>query len=198
MDDRIIYISYYTSNYKIIYEQYLKSSLKKFDLKYYVKLIDNKGSWKLNTNYKPLFIQQCLQQFKENLVFCDVDATINSYPELFYNIPQEFDIGVYFYSGEIEGNQLTDKSKWGILTGTLYIKNNEKVFNLINKWISFLPDVRWEQTALTLAINESSDIKVYNLPREYCYITSKPDGSLPNNPINNPIISHYQISRKLR
>ena len=191
-------VSYYTNNYKSVAEEYLIPSVKRFELDYYIVEVPSLGDWKQNTGYKPTFIKQILQKINSNLVFIDVDAIINSYPELFDNIPQEFDIGIYSYSGELEGKHSTDKSKWGVLSGTLYIRNNLKIYNLIDKWISCIPNIRWEQTALDLAIGASYDIKVYNLPREYCYITSKPNGDLPNDPIEKPVISHFQKSRELR
>jgi len=191
-----IIVSYYTSNYKEIAKTYLEFSLKKFNLKYYIEPIENKGSWKLNTDFKPIFIQQCLQKFKENIVFCDVDATFNSYPELFNSIPQEFDIGVHTLDPFLLFGH--NKIPKHIASGTLYIKNNERIFTLIDKWISFLPTVRWEQKALEKAIILMPEIKVYDLPREYCYIVSKPDFSPPNIPLINPIISHFQCSREMR
>ena len=191
-----IVVSYYTPNYKEIAEQYLIPSVKKFNLPYNIIEVKDMGNWKNNTNFKPSFLKEQLKTTKKDLVFIDCDATINSYPELFNNIPEEFDIGVHTLDPLLLFGH--NKIKPHIASGTLYIKNSERIFSLIDKWISFLPHVRWEQMALEKALNSMPEIKIYNLPREYCYIVNKPNGTLPHTPLDNPVINHFQKSRLYR
>ena len=191
-----IIVSYYTPNYKLIAEKYLIPSMQKFNLPHNIIEAKDLGSWKKNTDFKPSFLKEQLKTTNKDLVFIDCDAVINIYPELFNNIPQEFDIGVHTLDPFLLFGH--NKIPKHIASGTLYIKNNERMFALIDKWISFLPNVRWEQKALEKAIILMPEIKVYDLPREYCYIVSKPDFSPPNIPLINPIISHFQCSREMR
>jgi hypothetical protein len=196
MKNKYKIISYFTPNYKVIAEKYLIPSLKLLNISYQIDEVKDLGSWKKNTDFKPQFIKTYLMKIKEDIVFIDVDATINIYPVLFDTIPQEFDIGIHYFDPKLfytTSNQLPH-----IASGTIFIKNSENIYNLIDEWIKLTSTTRWEQTALQLAIENNSTIKIYNLPREYCYITTQPNGQLPKVTIENPIISHYQSSREMR
>ena len=187
-------ISYYTSKYKSIYEAYLKPSITKLSLNCIIEASQDFGSWKKNTDYKPIFIKQCLKMCSDNLVFIDVDAVVNQYPVLFESISNAYDIGLHFLDwAEHYGRNNQVKE---LLSGTLYIQNNEHMFNLVNTWIKELSHDILEQQALERALKMHPEINVFHLPREYCYITSLPNGELPAKTLKNPIISHYQASRQ--
>lgn len=192
---------YFTPNYEKVYWQYLEPSLKKLQLNHYMRaLTHNLGGWKENTDYKPSFLLDCLEKFDCDIVITDVDSVIHEYPILFDNIPQEYDIAVHNFSWETHYGRPNDKDKFEILSGTMYLRNNEKVRRLVRKWKSLCFQHSWEQKALEQALKQI-DINVFNLPREYCYITSCP--KYINNgkvaiPLDKPIIEHFQASRDFK
>ncbi len=190
-------ISYFTSTYKETWESYLKPSLEKFNLNYYVEESKEEKDWKTNTDYKSLFIKKCLNKFKENLIFTDVDSIINAPPVLFGQIPPEYDIGIHYFSWEPHYGR---KNPAGlvVLSGTIYIKYGPKTLALLDKWIELTPKYAWEQKALQEAIRRLPELKIYKLPREYCYISNQPSGEPPVIPVENPIVEHFQASRKLK
>jgi hypothetical protein len=183
-------ISYYTKNtpYKGVFESTLKPSLMKFNLDYIVEEVPNLGSWKANTDYKPTFILKKLQKLKEDVVWLDVDASIEQYPSLLFNIPKEFDIALH----KLDWNKQYNKPGEEILSGTLFIRNNDISKTLLENWIGTLPKHRWEQEALKEVLN----IPYFNLPAEYCTVIDF-DNKIPSY-ISNPVIVHHQASRKLR
>lgn len=185
-------ISFYTPNYKEIAEKYLIPSVNKFKLSNYIIEVPDLGSWKKNTDYKPLFIKDFILKNKTNIIFIDVDATINSYPDLFDNIPLAYDIGIHYLDWKIHYNTINKKE---LLSGTIFLRYNNNTIRLLNLWIDLTKHCHVEQNALDKTLKQMSDIKIYELPREYCYIETLPSGNKPNNPIDNPIISHHQISR---
>jgi hypothetical protein len=189
-------ISYYTPNYKEIAEKYLISSVNKLNLPNYIIEIPSLGSWKNNTNYKPIFIKECLEKFTENLVWIDCDATINSYPIYFNQLDNSsIDFAYHLLSWELHYGRPQDKNKFQFASGTLYFKNNKKTKQLIDKWIEYSKNIQPDQKSLENAISMLSSLNTMILPREYCYIETLPNGNKPNNSINNPIISHFQSSR---
>ena len=199
MKNNYTIISYYTPDYKSIYEKYLKSSLENLPIKYAILPIFHLNTWKETTKYKPIFILNCLNKLNTDVVYCDVDATINKYPILFDNIPIEYDLGVHYLDWML---QFGNKNKKELLTGTLYFRNNDKIRLLIHEWIDISKQMgRDDQKPLDIALKNLPNIKIFELPREYCYITSNPiiiNKGKPKVILENPIISHYQASRGLR
>jgi len=193
--------AYYTHNYQCIYSQYLKPSLDKQDIHpTLIQVLASLGNWKANTDYKPEFILDCLDGMWD-VVITDVDSVIHSYPTLFDEIPPQYDIAAHTFRWDLHYGRPEDEGKTELLSGTLYLRNNEKVKKLVKKWIELLPKHSWEQQALQEAIKLSPDIKVYDLPREYCYINSCPpriNGGKVAVPIENPVIEHFQASRELK
>jgi hypothetical protein len=190
------FIAYYTPNYQEILDTCLKNSFDRLELKNtYIKQIKPCGNWKKNTDYKPLFIKEYLEQSTLDIVYLDVDATITSYPTLFYELPSEFDIGIHLYN---EGDYYKDRTRKELLTGTLYFRNNSKVIDLLTTWISLLNNFQFEQHALAEALKQHPEINIYYLPIEYCYIPVLSNGETPYNQVLNPIICQWQASRSKR
>ncbi len=189
-----IIISYYTSNYKEVAYKYLIPSV--INLNHYIVEVPNQGDWHKNTNYKPIFIKECLEKFKENLVWIDSDAIINSNPIYFDQLDNSsIDFAYHLLNWETHYGRLTDKGKFEFLSGTLYFKNNEKIKILVDKWIELSKTISPDQKSLEFAIKTYNNINTIILPREYCYIETLPDGNKPFLIVENPIISHYQASR---
>lgn len=197
MKNNYIIVSYYTPNYKEIAKKYLLNSLKNFPTleKHIVEINLNSTNWYNNTNYKPMFILECLKLFDKDLVFTDADSTINSYPYLFEKIPKKYDIGLHYLEWKKQYGNINKKE---LLSGTLYLRNNIKIKNIVEEWRDNVGyGGRVEQKILEQVLQNNEDIEIFDLPREYCYIETTPKGK-PFTIINNPVISHFQASRNLK
>lgn len=198
--DNWIVVSFVTHDtpYELELATHLMPTLENLSLPHYIEVIDNKGSWLKNVAEKPAVIYRALEKFpSKNLIMLDADSEITQYPQLFNEIPEEYDIARHFLEWESWYNYPGDRTK-ELLTGTIFLRNNEKVKLLCHKWYEEANNNQeWEQKSLG-RILVNADIKVFSLPLSYCYITSLPDGSKPNILIENPVIKHFQASRKLR
>jgi len=192
----ILFISYYTTGYyKEVMNKYLLPSLKKFNLPYHIEAIESKHNRTDNIQYKPKFILECLEKFpNKDLVWTDADSVINKYPKLFYEILEEYDVAIH----TLDWNLTYGRPGREILSGTLLLKNRDKVKKLVELWQKKAKPHKFrEQLGLRDALQEMKKIKVYDLPRIYCYIENCPNGK-PLIVEKNPVVSHYQISRHIR
>ncbi len=199
MQNKLMFISFYSKD--TIYEQLAKErllpSLKKFNLDYKFYEIKNRGSWHQNTCQKPKIILEAMYEFKDkNIVWIDADAEIKKYPSLLYIISNDYNMGVHYLSWEDHYGRTSDKGRFELVDGTIYIYNNEKMREFIEKWKQNSTDKETNhQKILARMLEERKDIKVYDFGREYCYINTTPSGKKPAKIIESPTIVHYQASR---
>ena len=203
MKDFIV-VSFYTSGfYEEIMNTYLLSSIKQFDLPYCIKKVNSKKSWSANTNLKPKFCLDIINEFPNKTIFwLDADCKIIKEPTLFYELANsDYDLGVYYL----------EWSKW-----FYYRKNKNNVFELVSNIIMFknTPIVKkvfrewllgaaekpyiWEQKHLEKAVSKYKDeLKLFVFPDGYSYMVKLPNGEPPK--VNaDPVILQYQISRKVK
>jgi len=186
-----IIVAYYTRNtlYEKVTQKFI-ASMKKFDIPYYIEAVENRGDWYKNTNYKPTFLKKMLKKFPcLSVVYVDCDAEFLRFPDLFENWStlSYIDIGVYVFD-----RSCYTKSKGGfeVLSGTIFLKNNEKVYKIVEDWekeCNAHPRV-WDQRSLEKVLNGHYHV----LPGEYCKIFDRMKD------IKNPVIVHYQDSRQVR
>ena len=152
---------------------------------YYIEPIDNLGSWHKNTNYKPTFLKKMLINFRGmDIIYVDVDARFLRYPSLF----DEFDCDIAVHE--------FDRSNWPrgggkeVLSGTIFLRNNERVFSLVERWEEQCKKNpgTWDQKSLEKILAGN----FYRLPGEYCKIFGL------MNEVEDPVIIHYQASRRVR
>lgn len=198
--DNFIITGFYTEKtpYKEVMEEFLIPSIKKFHLKSYIEALPNKGSWLLNVAQKPQSILRCMiENPSSDIVSLDADAQIMEYPSLFANIPEEYDIACHILDWNTWYLNKSDVKE--LLSGTLFIRNNQKMKEVVSEWgLKATKSCEWEQKVLAEVIKERQDVKVYELPLSYCYINSLPNGQIPNIIIENPVIVHNQVSRRLK
>jgi len=195
-------ISYYTLNtpYVEVAHKYLMSSLKLLkEIKSDINGVHNLGTWQKNTSFKPTFILKMLEKYQDNVVFVDCDATINEYPSLFENIPEEYSFACYILDRNLHyGKSFSDDYKYELLTGTLFIRNNEKSKEIVRKWVHECSQSKmWEQKILQKILKEYKE-EVYQLPLSYCYLFSLPNGLEPIIKCEKPVVTHHQVSRLLK
>ena len=194
-EKKYVIVSYYTVNTP--YEQEaakLRNSLERLKVPYDIVGVPNLGDWQANTRFKAKFMQDMLIKHKgKSIVWVDSDAVIHSYPSLFETY--DCDVAVRWQDFRWRKNEC--------LSGTIYLENNSKTMELCKRWengnIAEGPGAKtFEQWNLGKVIEEmraEGKIKDENLPPEYTMIFDSMRAMYPN---INPIIEHFQASRKLR
>jgi len=192
MNDWLI-VSYYTIS--TLYEQYAKrfvASMISYNTRYHVVGIPNLKDWSKNTNYKPIFLAEMLRAFPGvDVVWIDCDAELKAYPTLFDTI--DCDIAAYEFNHRewYARAKLNKSDKFELLSGTVYLRNNEKVINIVDDWVKECennPKV-WDQKSLAKVLHENYT----RLPAEYCVIK----GTMTQK-IKSPVVLHLQASRQVR
>lgn len=201
--NNFIVVSFYTDHtvYEGVMENYLKPSLEKFQLPHVIYKHESLGSWNKNVTLKPYSIKLAFEQYNCDVVFLDADAVIERRPDLFYDLPQEFDIAAHYLDWNSHYGYSETPPRKELLSGTIYLRNNAKVKALVNDWYytSQLTTI-WEQKVLESCIKKNeSEYKIYSLPLEYIWLKSLPDGREPLEKLDGPVvISHAQVSRQLK
>jgi hypothetical protein len=168
-------------------------------LKSDIRGVGNLGSWSANTSFKATFILQMLEKHQEDIIFVDADAEILEYPKLFEEIPEEYNFGAHILDRNSWYQRDYGKDRYELLSGTLFIRNNERSKEIIKLWVEECGKYpnKWEQKIFKEVLEKNKE-KIYQLPLEYCYIKTLPDGSEPNIKCDRPVIVHNQVSRKLK
>jgi len=194
------------SPYEKILVDYLIKSIKDIktktnkDISFDFIITPNYRSWYRNVAEKPKVILEMLSLAKNKdtcLVFLDADAEVLKYPKLFEEIPEEYDIAFHTLNWNIWYGYKNEPPVKELLTGTMFFRNNPKVQYLCQEWYKEAIKTReWEQKVLQRIII-AHDIKIYELPLEYCYMKSRPGDREPLVKLN-PVILHHQASRELK
>lgn len=184
--------------YELEFSTHLLPSLQKFNIPHHIEVIDSKGSWLKNVAQKPGAIYNAMEKYPSKDIVClDVDSEILYYPELFDNISEEYDIAVHTLDWNTWYRNNSNVKE--LLSGTIFLRNNKKVKKLVEDWFFEANNTDiWEQKVLAQLLEKRSDIKIYNLPLEYCYIASLPDGQEPHIKLDNIVIKHFNVSRKYK
>jgi len=189
----VIVIAYYTPDYKEHIDRLLHSCFK-FGLHYSFTQIEDKGGWVNNCLYKPTFIREMLEHFREPILYVDADAEFIEYPKLFDDI--ECDIAAH----TLDWGKYRDKRKgyYELLSGTLYFCNTVKAIELLEEWENKCKTEVdcFDQWHLDKIMHEKrgyfgdEELRIYDLPPEYCHVKDIMTG--------NPVIFHNQASRETR
>lgn len=183
--------AYHTTD-KIYTEQalLLKRSLEQFNIPYHIRSIDTLGNWQKNTQYKPTFLLEMIEQFPDHcIVYVDSDAEFKAYPVLFDELTKT--------CAKIALHQLDHflhrkrKRPLEVLSGTLFLPNTATVYNIVKLWQEHckVNPILWDQRALEKVVGNN----FHQLPEEYCYIFD-----YKYNRQMKPVIVHNQISRKVK
>lgn len=195
------YISYYTKNtpYEEVMKTHLLASLQRLELKYDIESIENLGSWRANTHFKATFIKKMLLKHKKSVCFLDSDVTIEQKPILFEKL-NNYDIAYHKLDWFKFWRKQEGNPKREALSGTLYLKYNEKILKFLDEWIELNKiSTDWEQRNMQKILEKwKGKLQTYNLPPEYCCIIMR-NGAIPKWYVKEkPIIIHHQVSRKYK
>lgn len=183
-------ISYFTPDYQK-HANRLVESLKRFNIPNDIHLVNDLGDWYKNTQFKPVFLQQMLEKhFPKSIVYVDADAEFLQYPGYFDKLDIDPDVNIAVH--------ILDHSKYRrknhppeLLSGTIFLKNNEEVRIIIKEWISECSkdSKLWDQCALAIVLKQH---KYHLLPENLCVIFDYMSS------VKDPVIKHYQASREFR
>jgi len=195
------YIAWYTKDtlYEESFKKVLEPSLIKYGLDYKVYPVVNNYRWNINVAKKPSIILHALQEFKEPIVVVDVDAKITNIPLLFNTIDvDKYDMACHYLDWATWYNKPSVRKE--LLTGTLWFNYNGKVITLLKEWdtICSAHNCADQLPLESLIQNKYQHIRKFDLPLDYVYITSLPDGKEPFVKVDKPVISHYQASRSAK
>lgn len=187
--NKFIVVSFYTKGTGYEREAMkLERSLIEQAIPYHVAPVMNLRSWQKNTRFKAIFIDNMMKEFfGVDIVWTDADSVFLAYPDLFDTI--ECDIAARFRNWQYAKNEL--------LSGTMYLSNNEKVRQLVRQWIARNKrfPLEWEQRNLHHVVKRfvsKHNLSVFKLPVKYCYIFDE------EKKITKPVIKHFQKSRQYR
>jgi FkbM family methyltransferase len=137
------------------------------------------NKWVSACALKPIFIHRWLTESALDVLYVDVDARFERYPQLFNHFTQ--DLGVHFKDGR------------ELLSGTLYFKNCAQVRELVYQWAirQIENPQKWDQVVLQeiLPVFLENGLRVAQLPPSYCLIF---DLMAHHGPA---VIRHLQASR---
>ena len=163
---------------------------KKLKINYYVEIYDAKdGNYQDLINYKPNFILNTIEKFKEYpVLYTDADMYINIYPEIFDQT--YFDCMLYSWYSQVADfyqDYLTDAKVcynnfkprasggtmwWGT---SIQSRNALKIWDIVSQNNPGKSDDRVLDIVFN-ATNAMSNLKCYWLPNEFIYITDKLNG----------------------
>ena len=119
-------VGFYTKNtpYEVEYAE-LTKELDKHNVLYTFKEISAKGSWELNCGMKSKVLLEMLDTFDEDLLYLDVDARpVRELPDLESDVP-----GICWWRPHYH------KQHGEVLSGTIFLPNNESSRELLSHWI---------------------------------------------------------------
>lgn len=159
---------------------------------------ENRGSWRINLNFKSAVILRAMDEFPEHdIVWIDADGVIRRRPTLFDELSDgsaergSYDIAFHrFKQSRLEpGTEL--------LSGTLWIANRDVCHRIIRSWHEYAvnhPEIRHQKALDCVLRADPGRVRVFPLPIEYCAIFDHPAvrGRI------QPVIEHFQASRRYR
>jgi len=186
---RPIVVSFYTKGTAYEAEaRRMVRSVHLHGLEHDVREVPNQGSWLANTAHKPQYLRTMLDiHAGRDILWIDADGEMRHYPVLFDDFTA--DIGVCYVDWPQYGRNRGPE----LLSGTIYLKNNRRVRDLVDEWARRIErKPQWDQRVLQEIIPERQGLKVIDLPDTYTQIfdTMKNAGE--------PVILHHQASRRLK
>ena len=196
--------TFFTENtpYEDIVKEYLIPSCKELGIEPIVIAIPNQGSWMKNAAEKPKAIEVALINYVKNgdvLLFLDADSILERNPTELLDIPPEYTLGYHTLDWNSWYGYHHQPAMMELLTGTMIFRHTSNIRTLCQEWHEMAKTTPiWEQKVLQSLVPKYRHVKVYDLPIEYCYMDSLPDGREPLVKCDNVVVRHFQKSREYR
>lgn len=178
--------SFFTKEYAELAER-MRNSAQQFGYETDIIQIEKiNDSWLDTMYWRAEFIKQMLEKHQDrDIVWLDCDAVIERTPKLFECFEGDFGICIYDFRWKKQDH----------LGGTMYFANRERTKQFVDRWIHFnktMPRQNITQYVIPHAVSASPGLIVINLPASYCQIFDL------MKECGDPVISHWQASRKFR
>lgn len=198
MKDFPVIISFYTEKTPYQIEvQNLMNSCQKFGLSTSIEGVESFGTWELNCAYKPFFLLKKLNELKKPVLWVDADGVFLKKPVWQEAFDSDFAVRL--------GKELADDHPSKVISSTIFAHYSPKAIGLIKLWAyecqkSLLDPQReeefWDQIALRDAILQNPmQATISSMPLSYAKIFDHPQD---NQKIQDPVIEHYQASRRYK
>ncbi len=191
-----VFTCFFTADYAR-HARGLRESLDRFGLAHHLQVVTSRGTWQKNCQRKPAWIRSMLMQHHGPVCWIDADARIRQRPDVLLELAatRHADVAVHDYG--LSGHRSE------ILSGTVYVDHTGPAHDLLDRWQSHCvrrPEA-FDQRCLQHALEETPDLRVAELPPEYCFIFDifREEFYRRNHPeIGEPVIEHLQASREVR
>lgn len=194
-----IVCSFATKNtpYEQVAREYLLPSLINLNIPFDFSLVPSLGSWQKNTSQKPSVALLMLNKHKDkNILLLDVDCRVERPLDLFNNIPEGFNFAAHKLDHKTWYRNNSNVKE--LISSTLFIRNCQRSFEICHFWKSACSvSSEWEQRVLDNELTGHSE-PLYELPLQYFYCDSMPDGTKPFVECNDVVIRAFQASRRYR
>jgi len=165
-------------------------------VEYEIVGVPSQGSWELNCAYKPFFLMEMLKRLQKPLLWVDADA-------VFVRTPRW--VGIFEADIAVRINaSLSDDHDSKVASGTIFVNHTEGARKVLGAWqretsrLLCDPERKvefWDQISLRNVLLKEKEAKIAPLPLEYIKIFDHP---LDAQEIPDPVIVHYQASRRLK
>jgi hypothetical protein len=109
----------------------LREECKTLDIQCSIQHKESMGSYQLNCLSKPQFILDMLDEFKQPLLWMDVDSRLHKSLDMFDTFDESIDMVVATANGKLSGMKASP----------LYFGNTDKAREFINAWIKTTKDI---------------------------------------------------------
>lgn len=182
--------SFYTKEYTELAAR-MEKSARSFGFETDIVMIDKiNGSWLETIYWRPEFVLQMLKKHERDVIWLDCDAIVEKDPALFRCFEGDFGIHIH------ERPKRAGLPDVDYLGGTMYFAYNMRVIAFLVNWITLnktMPKQLLSQWVIPHALELTPELILVELPPEYTQVFDLMRGEG-----GEPVISHWQASRKFR
>ncbi len=194
-------VSFYTPHYEGQLEPWVEA-IRKTMIPYFVTCRPDAGNWRANVRMKPTFLLECLEQFKEPILWIDIDGIVRGDLTPATVADTKYDFGAWFIPWDQmspahrPGGAKTEND--GISSGTMYWNNTDVAKEMLMVWeIADHGQYRYGQIVLgeTFVYHRPRNLRTWRMPQAWFKVFDRPWKRDEKGPI---VVEHFQASRKLR
>jgi len=182
-------ISFYTDDEDYPeHAKLLSEDCERLGLDYYIEEKPSTRNYKHNCNIKPFFIKKTIEKFKKPVLWIDVDGSIISLPELFFdNKMLEYDM-----AANCRANDATK-----IHVGSMWFNYTKSTISLIDDWCESVVSGGIDDGQFNSIWKKHKDkIQFYKLPQNYFVVLKPSNLPLPDHTCIVHRLSNTELKRK--
>lgn len=148
--------------------------------------INSRANWEANCQAKIEVLLNFCKEYDKPFLYVDVDARFQLYPVLFDSCWDAYDLGFHMFRGR------------ELLSGTLWVNPTVNTVRVLKECLEAFRSKpkAWDQKVLQEVLSRHPEVLTTQLPPEYAFIY---DLSRKVYGVDlNPVIIHYQASRKYK